>query len=91
MTGVRFRVRFSGRVQGVGFRFHAQKFAEAEGVCGWIQNMDDGTVEAVFEGEEEAVKRVMESCRTGNPSARISGTEVVKMKFTGEFTSFSIK
>ena len=91
MAGVEFRVRFSGRVQGVGFRFHTQKFAETEGVCGWIRNMDDGTVEAVFEGEEEAVKRVMELCRTGITGARISGTEVVKMKYTGKFTFFSIK
>ncbi len=91
MAKVRTTVRFRGRVQGVGFRFHAVEFAKESGVTGWIRNRDDGTVEAVFEGEEQAVRFVIERCKMGIAQAHVSSVEATNMKYTGEFSSFSIR
>jgi acylphosphatase len=62
---VRWRVRAHGRVQGVFFRDSVRRDAERVGVAGWATNRPDGTVEAVFEGEEEAVAALVDACRAG--------------------------
>lgn len=67
----------SGRVQGVFFRDDCRREAVAAGVDGWVRNRPDGRVEAVFEGEPDAVDRLVSWCRTGPPSARVTGIEVV--------------
>lgn len=61
----------SGRVQGVYFRDTVRRAALAAGVSGWVRNNPDGTVEAVLEGDEDAVERVVAVCRTGPPGARV--------------------
>jgi acylphosphatase len=66
----------SGRVQGVFFRDACAREAAALGVRGWVRNLADGRVEAVFEGDEPAVAALVEWCRTGPPRARVSGVEV---------------
>ena len=71
----RRRVVVRGRVQGVFFRDSAQQEAEREGVAGWIRNRDDGAVEAVFEGDPEAVERLVECCRSGPSSADVEDVE----------------
>ena len=71
----RRRVVVRGRVQGVFFRDSAQQEAEREGVAGWIRNRDDGAVEAVFEGDPEAVERLVEWCRSGPSSADVEDVE----------------
>jgi len=78
MTGarVRRRVRASGRVQGVGFRAAAKAKAEACGVAGWVRNLPDGSVEAAFEGDAEAVAALVDFCRAGPRLARIERVEV---------------
>jgi acylphosphatase len=68
---VRKRVRAHGRVQGVFFRDTVRRAAEAAGVAGWAANRLDGTVEAVFEGQEEAVERLVELCRAGPGHAEV--------------------
>ena len=70
------RVVVHGRVQGVFFRDSARRQAEAAGVSGWAVNRPDGTVEAVFEGEDEAVARLVEFCRRGPRRAEVSRVEV---------------
>lgn len=65
-----------GRVQGVGFRFATEARARQRGVAGWIRNRPDGTVEAVFEGEPEAVEGLVEHCREGPRGARVDRIEV---------------
>ena len=65
------RVIIEGRVQGVGFRWWVAQRAEARGLEGWVRNRRDGTVEALFHGPPDAVRRVIESCREGPPSARV--------------------
>jgi acylphosphatase len=66
----------SGRVQGVFFRDTARRRAESAGVAGWIGNRSDGAVEAVFEGEAEAVGQLVEFCRRGPSRAEVASVEV---------------
>lgn len=61
----------SGRVQGVGFRFFALDAARREGIHGFVTNRDDGTVEAVADGEAEAVERFERALRRGPSHARV--------------------
>jgi acylphosphatase len=72
----RKRVRAHGRVQGVFFRDTLRRAAQREGVAGWAINRSDGTVEAVLEGEEEAVGRLVELCRSGPGHANVERLEV---------------
>ncbi len=66
-----FHVVISGRVQGVGFRAWTEFMAERRGVEGWVRNLRDGSVEALFAGAEEVVLAMLELCRDGPPGARI--------------------
>jgi len=66
------RFTISGRVQGVGFRWFAKDVAAREGVAGWVRNEPDGRVEALVEGEAEAVTRVERALRTGPRGARVT-------------------
>ncbi len=65
------RVTVSGRVQGVGFRYHLQDAANRAGIDGWCRNRHDGTVEAVFAGPRAAVDTVVAWCRQGPPHAYV--------------------
>ena len=65
MLVVRYRVLISGRVQGVFFRDTCRRLAEQSGVAGWVRNLPDGRVEAVFEGPDEEVRRLVEWARGG--------------------------
>jgi acylphosphatase len=65
------QVRVKGRVQGVGFRYALRREAERNGVRGWVRNRGDGTVEAVVQGEADAVARLIEWARHGPPAARV--------------------
>ena len=73
---IRRRVRVTGRVQGVFFRETARRRAETTGVAGWIRNLPDGSVEAVFEGEAGAVERLVEWCGEGPRGAEVRGVAV---------------
>jgi acylphosphatase len=73
---IRRRVVVSGRVQGVFFRGATQEAARARGVDGWVRNLPDGRVEAVFEGPPGAVAALVEFCRCGPRGARVMATEV---------------
>jgi len=70
------RVRISGRVQGVGFRFFVQCEAEALGVRGWVHNRRNGDVEAVFAGPEDAVTALCATCRHGPDHARVERIDI---------------
>ncbi len=86
----RVRVIVSGLVQGVFFRAHARDEAERRGLGGWVRNLPDGRVEVAIEGEDKSVDEMIEWCRTGPPSARVSGIEVFAEKPTGE-VGFTIR
>jgi acylphosphatase len=70
------RAFISGRVQGVGFRFFAERAARAAGVKGWVRNLPDGRVETVAEGDEEAVSRYLERIGRGPFGGSVSGVDV---------------
>jgi acylphosphatase len=73
---MRKRVVVHGRVQGVFFRDSTRQRAEAAGVAGWVTNRPDGTVEAVFEGDAEAVESLVRWMREGPRSAAVERVEV---------------
>jgi acylphosphatase len=73
---VRYRVLISGRVQGVFFRDTCRRLAERHGVSGWVRNLPDGTVEAVFEGPAEDVRRLVDWSHRGPRSAVVEDVRV---------------
>jgi acylphosphatase len=75
---IRRRVVVHGHVQGVFFRDSLRRLAQQRGVGGWAANRADGAVEAVFEGEPDAVERLVEFCRVGPRGARVDRLDVVE-------------
>jgi acylphosphatase len=90
MTKVRAHVFISGIVQGVFFRQKTKQQAENRDVLGWVRNLYDGRVEAVFEGEEEDVKALVDFCRKGPRGAVITNVDVAFERFAGEFRNFKV-
>ncbi len=82
---------FSGKVQGVFFRANTREKAQEKGVKGWVKNLRDGRVEAVFEGPEKKVNEVIEFCKKNQPPARVDDAEIEEEEPTGKFDSFRIK
>ncbi len=82
---------FTGKVQGVFFRANTRDKAKEEGIKGWVKNLKDGRVEAIFEGPEEKVNNVIEFCKNDQPHARVDGVEIEEEEPTGEFDSFFIR
>jgi acylphosphatase len=80
----------SGRVQGVGFRWFTQDTARREGAMGWVRNLPDGRVEAVVEGESEAVTRVERAIRSGPRGARVEKVDVDDEELGG-YRNFTIE
>lgn len=66
------RIVVTGRVQGVGYRAWVRREAAARGLAGWVRNRADGAVEALFAGEEQAVRAMVEACRRGPLAAKVS-------------------
>ncbi len=87
---VRVHVLVAGRVQGVGFRWAVEDGARREGLTGWVRNLPDGRVEAVFEGDGEQVQRMVDLCRRGPAAVRVEDIEVVREAYSGEFDGFSV-
>jgi len=74
----RRRVKASGRVQGVFFRDSVQREAESAGLAGWVRNCGDGSVEAVFEGDDAAVARMVDFVQSGPGRADVDDVEVAE-------------
>ncbi len=70
------RLTIHGRVQGVGFRDSLVATARADGVVGWVRNRRDDSVEALLQGEPEAVERAIAWCRAGPPAARVCALDI---------------
>lgn len=87
---IRAHVIIAGRVQGVFFRAETQRMAKEHGVTGWVKNLPDGRVEAVFEGPEDAVNKVIAWCHLGPPHAVVTDVSVKREEYTGAFDRFSI-
>ena len=80
----------SGRVQGVSYRATTREQARDRGVDGWVRNLEDGRVEAVFEGDPAAVEGMVEWCHTGSPRAEVDGVDVEYGDPQGE-TGFEVR
>lgn len=90
MTVTRSRVFVEGRVQGVWFRESTRQVAEELGLSGWVRNLSDGRVEAVFEGDAEKVARAVAWTRQGPEHAFVSDVQVSEERPAG-LTGFAIK
>lgn len=87
---IRRRVVVHGRVQGVFFRDSTRRLAQQHSVAGWVANRWDGTVEAVFEGDEEAVQRLIRFAQEGPRGAEVERVDVVDEEPEG-LSSFSVR
>jgi acylphosphatase len=87
----RAHVFVSGKVQGVYYRATTREEAQERGVEGWVKNLEDGRVEAVFEGESDDVEDMVEWCHEGSSAARVDDVEVQWKEATGEFDGFGIR
>lgn len=84
-------VIISGRVQGVFFRMETQRTARHLGVTGWVRNLPNGTVEAVFEGPRKQVDAMLNWCRQGPPSAKVDDLGIQQRPYGGEFKRFQVR
>ena len=85
------RYLISGRVQGVGYRYFAEAVAAREGIHGWVQNLPGGNVEAVAEGDADAIERFERAIRHGPSGARIDHVDVESTVPSGRDTGFAVR
>ena len=91
MAKSRTKLLIKGVVQGVNFRYYTRREALQYNVTGWVSNLPDGSVAALFEGAEEDVEAMVQWCRHGPPSAQVTELIVQPEEYRGEFQSFSIR
>jgi acylphosphatase len=87
----RVHVFISGRVQGVAFRHYAVKTARSLNLGGWVRNLDDGRVEALFEGDGTAADAMLAWCWRGPASARVTRVDVQEEPFSAQYEDFKIR
>jgi len=85
------RFTVSGRVQGVGFRWFVQELAALEGAAGWVANTPDGRVEALVQGDVDAIVRIERQIRRGPPAARVDDVDVVDEPASDRPPSFVVR
>ena len=90
MENARAHVVVEGRVQGVFFRHHTQEMAVSLGLKGWVRNRQDGSVEAVFEGDKEMINQVIRWCHRGPSQARVTEVRQAWEDYKGEFEDFLV-
>jgi acylphosphatase len=86
----RLHVLIEGRVQGVFFRASTRDEARARGLAGWVRNLPDGRVEALFEGDRRIVENLLAWCRKGPPYAYVARVEVEWQAYVGDLTDFRV-
>jgi len=91
VSKVRAHVWIEGFVQGVFFRSYTRDRAMSWGVKGWVRNCPDGRVEAVFEGDKQAVERIIQWCHRGPAEAEVKDVQVEWEEHSGEFDTFSVR
>ena len=84
------QVLVSGRVQGVFFRAWTKEKAEILGVTGWVRNLSDGRVEALFQGDENVVEEMVQWCRKGPPMASVAEIRFIDADSEENYKKFSI-
>jgi len=86
----RAHVYVSGRVQGVFFRAETADLARSLGLGGWVRNLPDGRVEALFEGEKEDVEKAVDFCRRGPRGAYVSDLNIEREQWKGDLYTFRV-
>jgi acylphosphatase len=90
LKSVRAHVLITGLVQGVSFRSSIKRMAISLDLKGWVRNLGDDKVEALFEGPEDKVKEMLDWCKRGPPSSRVENIETEINNYIGEFESFEV-
>lgn len=90
-TQERLHLIASGRVQGVGFRYHTQAKASSLGLTGWVKNLPDGAVEIVAEGPKSALEKLLEWTHHGPPAASVTEVRARWFPALGEMSDFRIQ
>lgn len=88
---IRAHVFISGWVQAVGFRYWTRNVASKLGLTGWVRNIEDGRVEAVFEGPKEEIEKMIEKCKEGPVWTGENKIEVEWREANKEFSGFEIR
>ena len=88
---VKAHVFIEGRVQAVSYRYWTKKNAERLGINGWVKNLAEGRVEAVFEGSKTTVEEIIKKCRKGPMLAGVKHIDVIWEDVTKEFDDFEIR
>ena len=91
MSETRAHLLIEGRVQGVCYRAFTSDIVHTLGLNGWVKNLFDGRVEAVFEGKKELIERAIQECYSGPPGARVTNIEVKWEEFKGDLKGFAIR
>lgn len=89
MPLARAEISVEGLVQGVGYRAFVKRSADRLGLKGYAENMPDGSVHIVVEGERESIERLIESCWEGPPLSQVLNVSVSWGNYRGEFVSFT--
>jgi acylphosphatase len=88
---IAFQIIIKGRVQGVGYRYFAQRTAEQLGLCGFVRNCYNGDVEIYVEGEKEIVNHYLAILRKGPGFAYVEDLEIKEQPYEKKYTRFSIE
>lgn len=90
MTSAGAKIKISGVVQGVGYRYYCYRKALSLGLTGYVENEPDRTVLVVAEGDRSLLTALIEELEIGPPAASVSGVSVKWLNFTGEYQTFEV-
>ena len=90
MENARAHLFISGWVQGVFYRAFTRDLAQSLGLSGWVKNLRDGRVEALFEGRKDLIEKAVATCNAGPPGARVSHIDLLWEKYIGDLKGFLI-
>jgi acylphosphatase len=87
---IKAHIFVEGKVQGVVYRSWVKRMAEELKVNGWVKNLDDGRVEAIFEGLRDKVDEIVELCKEGSPNAKVDHVDVIFEQPEGTYVQFVV-
>jgi acylphosphatase len=91
MEKARAHLLIEGRVQGVFYRYFTKELASNLGLKGWVKNIRDGRVEALFEGEKNIIEQAIKECYIGPPGAEVTKIDVKWEMFIGDHREFDVR